>query len=93
MTDIPMNPHQRNFQAEVDKAVEEMLKSMGSGSGHREGGLSLNHGESYFHVMNDVAAVVADRFKKKGYHAHYCYSIRGVAYALKVTTYPTNNDI
>lgn len=90
MTEIPENPSPRNFEAEVDKAVAEVLKSMGTGC---VGALSVNHGESHFHVMNDVAAEVAARFKAKGYHAHYCHSVRGVAYALEITTYPTNHDI
>ena len=90
MTEIPVNPSPRNFEAEVDKAVAEVLKSMGTG---RVGALSVNHGQSHFHVMNDVAAEVVTRFKAKGYHAHYCHSIHGVAYALEITTYPTNHDI
>ncbi len=90
MTEIPANPNPRNFEAEVDRAVAEVLKSLGSG---RAGALSVNHGESHFHVMNDVAAEVAARFKARGYYAHYCHSVRGVAYALEITTYPTNHDI
>lgn len=93
MTEIPINPRRRNFEEEVDKAVAEVLKSMGSGHGDRAGALSVNHGTSHFHVMNDVAAEVAARFKAKGYHAHYCHSIQGNAYALEITTYPTSNDI
>lgn len=90
MIKIPENPSPRNFEAEVDKAVAEVLKSVGSG---RTGALSVNYGQSYFHVMNDVAAEVAARFKAKGYHAHYCRACNGTAYALEITTYPTNHDI
>lgn len=91
MIDIPENPTPRNFQKEVDEAVEEVLKGLKSSD--RVGALSVNHGTSHFQVMNDVAHEVAQRFKAKGYHAHYCYSVRGVAYTLEITTYPTNNDI
>ena len=91
MIEIPENPMPRDFQQEVDAAVEEVLKGLNSSG--RVGALSVNHGTSHFHVMNDVASEVAARFKAKGYHAHYCYSVRGVAYALEITTYPTNHDI
>ena len=90
MTEIPANPSPRNFEAEVDKAVAEVLKSMGSG---HVGALSVNHGQSHCRVMNDVAAEVAARFKAKGYHAHYCHAVDGTAYALEITTYPTSHDI
>ena len=90
MIKIPENPNPRNFEAEVDKAVAEVLKSLGSGCA---GALSMNHGRSHFRVMNDVAAEVAARFKAKGYHAHYCRACDGTAYALEITTYPTNHDI
>lgn len=93
MTDIPTNPLRRDFQAEVDEAIQHVLKEMGSKPGHRSGGLSLNHGQTHYRVMNDVAAEVARRFKEKGYHAHYCYSVNGVVHTLEITTYPTNNDI
>ena len=93
MTKIPANPNRRDFEAEVDKAVVEVLKSMGTGPGHRAGALSVNHGVSHFHVMNDVAAEVAARFKAEGYHAHYCHAVDGTAHALEITTYPTNHDI
>lgn len=93
MIEIPANPSQRNFEAEVDRAVEEVLKSMRLHPQHRAGALSVNHGGSHFHVLNDVADEVARRFKAKGYHAHYCYSVKGTAHTLEITTYPTNNDI
>lgn len=93
MVEIPENPRKRNFDAEVDAAVEEVLKDMERSPEHRCGCLSLNHGQSHFHVRNDVAAKVAELFKARGYHAHYCHSIHGVAYTLEITTYPTNNDI
>lgn len=91
MVNIPENPTPRNFQKEVDKAVEKVLEEL-TASG-RAGALSVNHGTSHFHVMNDVAHEVAERFKAKGYHAHYCHSVHGVAYSLEITTYPTNTDI
>lgn len=91
MIEIPENPMPRDFQREVDVAVEEVLKGLKSTG--RVGTLSVNHGASHFHVMNDVASAVAARFKAKGYHAHYCYSFEGDAHALEITTYPTNNDI
>ena len=93
MTEIPANPNPRDFEAEVDVAVAEVLKSMEKSPGHRAGALSVNHGQSHFHVMNDVAAEVAARFKKKGYHAHYCRAVDGTAYSLEITTYSTNHDI
>lgn len=91
--DIPDNPHRRDFRAEVDAAVAAVLKEMGDKPGHRTGSLSVNHGCSHFHVMMDVADAVAARFKEKGYHAHYCCSIKGTAYALEITTYPTDHEI
>lgn len=84
MTEIPANPNPRDFEAEVDAAVAEVLKSMGKSSGHRAGALSVNHGCSHFHVMNDVAAEVAARFKAKGYHAHYCHAVDGTAHTLEI---------
>lgn len=93
MVEIPENPKKRNFDAEVDAAVKEVLKDMERSPEHRCGCLSLNHGQSHFHVTNDVAAAVAELFKAKDYHARYCHSVRGVAYALEITTYPTSNDI
>lgn len=93
MTEIPVNPNQRDFKAEVDVAVKEVLKDMERSPEHRCGCLSLNHGLSHFRVMNDVAAEVAARFKAKGYYAHYCHSIQGVVHTLEITTYPTNHDI
>lgn len=90
MTEIPANPSPRNFEAEVDKAVAEVLRNMETGC---VGALSMNHGCSHLHVLNDVAAEVAARFKAKGYHAHYCHAVNGTAYALEITTYPTNHDI
>lgn len=91
--DIPVNPLQRDFEAEVADAIAHVLSEMGTKPGHRSGGLSLNHGQSHFHVLDDVAAEVARRFKEKGYYAHYCHSVRGVIHTLEITTYPTNNDI
>lgn len=93
MIEIPENPKKRDFDAEADTAVKEVLKDMERSPEHRCGCLSLNHGQSHFHVMNDVAAKVAGLFKARGYHAHYCHSIHGVAHTLEITTYPTNNDI
>lgn len=91
MIEIPENPTPRDFQREVDEAVEEVLKGLKSTG--RVGALSVNHGDSHFHVMNDVASAVVARFKAKGYHAHYCPSWRDVAHTLEITTYPTNHDI
>lgn len=95
MIDIPKNPTPRDFDAEVDKAVEAVLKDMQS-SPHGVGALSVNHGSMRFHVMNDVAARVASLFKEKGYHAHYahyCHAVDGTPYLLEITPYPTDHDI
>lgn len=91
--EIPENPHRRDFAAEVDAAVAEVLKEMKGKTGHRAGGLSVNHGRSHFHVRLDVADTVAARFKAKGYHAHYCHATDGTAHTLEITTYPTDHDI
>lgn len=92
MIDIPKNPTPRNFDAEVDGAVKAVLKEL-SRPNSRAGGLSVNHGCTHEHVMTDVATKVAELFKAKGYHAHWCHSVKGVAYALEITTYPTEHDI
>lgn len=97
--EIPANPTPRDFNAEVNCAIQEVLKEMGLSSGpingrpeQRTGVLSVNHGRGHFHVMNDVAAEVAKRFKEKGYYVHYCRSLAGTVYALEITTYPVNHD-
>lgn len=90
MIDIPKNPTPRNFDAEVDEAVKSVLADLAKG---RAGGLSVNHGCTHKHVLTDVATKVAVLFKAEGYHAHWCYSVKGVAYALEITTYPTEHDI
>ena len=92
MIDIPTNKTPRDFDAEVDEAVKAVLADLARPNGHA-GALSVNHGCSYHHVMTDVAGKVAVLFKAKGYHAHWCYAKNGVAYALEVTTYPTERDI
>ena len=92
MIDIPMNKRLRNFDSEVDEAVQAVLADLTRPNRH-SGALSVNHGCSYYHVMTDVARKVAELFKAKGYHAHWCYAKNGVAYALEVTTYPTEYDI
>ena len=92
--EIPENLHKRDFEAEVDAAVDEVLKEMRrSAPNHRVGCLSVNHGCSHFHVKLDVANEVIARFKKKGYHAHYCQSLYGTAHTLEITSYPTDHDI
>lgn len=90
--EIPENPNRRDFGSEVDEAVKSVLTDLQK-PGSRAGALSVNHGQSHMHVRLDVAAEVATRFKAKGYYAHYCYAVTGTAYALEITTYPTNHDI
>ena len=90
MIDIPKNPTPRNFDAEVDVAVKSVLADLAKG---RAGGLSVNHGCTHLRVMTDVARKVAELFKAKGYHAHWCHAQNGVAHTLEVTTYPTEHDI
>ena len=92
MIDIPANKTVRDFDSEVVKAIKSVLEDLASQNRH-VGALSVNHGCSHRHVMTDVAEKVAELFKVKGYHAHWCYSVKGVAYALEVTTYPTEHDI
>lgn len=92
MIDIPTTKTPRGFDSEVDEAVKAVLADLARTNG-RAGALSVNHGCSHLHVMTDVAEKVAELFKAKGYHAHWCYSVKGVAYALEITTYPTEHDI
>jgi hypothetical protein len=89
---IPENPNRRDFDSEVDEAVKSVLSGLQK-PGSQAGALSVNHGQSHMHVRLDVAARVAELFKSKGYHAHYCISQKGTPYALEVTTYPTDYDI
>lgn len=92
MVEIPYNQEHRDFSAEVDEAVKSVLAGLARPNS-RAGGLSVNHGCSYMHVKVDVATKVAELFKAKGYYAHWCHSMKGVAYNLEITTYPTDHDI
>ena len=98
MADIPDNDNPRDFDAEVDKAVNAVLTDpefqTKNGYSRR---LCMNHaranednGDVWIH--DDVAREVARMFKAKGYFVHYNRSIYGIAYRLTVTKYHTNQD-
>lgn len=98
MIEIPNNTTANDTEAQVEKAISAVLTDPRFEKFGFSDRIKVNHGEATEEwgevwVINKIADEIARRFKDKGYYAHYCKSIYGIAYNMTITKYPTNNDI
>ncbi len=100
MIEIPTNTkvNDNDFDTKVEKAISAVLTDPKFEKFGFSSRIVMNHARADkdsgdVWVLDNVAYEVAKRFKAKGYFAHYCKSIKGIAYCLEITKYPTNHDI
>lgn len=98
MIEIPNNTTANDTETKVEKAISAVLTDPRFEEFGFSDRIKVNHGSATekwgeVWVRNMIADEIARRFKAKGYYAHYCHSIKGTAYCLTITKYPTNNDI
>ena len=98
MIEIPNNTTANDTETQVEKAISAVLTDPRFEKFGFSDRIKMNHGSATEEwgevwVRNMVADEIARRFKAKGYYAHYCLSIKGIAYNLTITKYPRNKDI
>lgn len=98
MIEIPNNTTADDSETRLEKAIRAVLTDPRFEKFGFSDRIKVNHGSATekwgeVWVINKIADEIARRFKDKGYYAHYCKSIRGIAYNLTITKYSTNDDI
>lgn len=98
MIEIPNNTTVNDTKTLLEKAISAVLTDPRFEKFGFSNRIKVNHGSATKEygevwVRNKIADEIVRRFKDKGYYAHYCHSIKGIAYELTITKYPTNNDI